>query len=465
VSLYRRRRPAAAAPAKAYSPDPPSWQFDDLRARVMAYVSTPDRERIGNDFAGYVAAAYKASGPVFAAITARQLVFAEARFAWRRWSDGQPGDLFGSPDLALLERPWTNGTTGELMARMEIDASLAGSSYWTTVDDAGRYGHLSIGGKGRRMVWIRPDWVTIIVGSPSDHPDGPDALDARIVAFEYQPRRRFGLGKPLLLLPKDVAQYSPLPDPDARFRGMSWLTPVLREIEADKAATKHKLKFYENGAQPGISVNIKQEMTTDQFEKFVDLMDAQHKGIDNAYKTLYTVGGADVTALTADMKQLDFKATQGAGETRIAAAARVHPVILGLSEGLAGSSLNAGNYSAAKRSFADGTIRPLWRIAAASLRPLVAPDTGPLTDSGVELTVNDRHIAYLREDAKDTAEIQRIQAEAIRTLIDGGMSPDAAVAYVANNDLGALVGQHSGLYSVQLQPAGAPNDPAGGAAA
>lgn len=452
---------------KAFAPDPPSWAFDDLPARVFTVASSPDRERIGNDLQAYVSAAYKASGPVFACIAARQLVFAEARFQWVRRTNGRPGDLFGSSELGLLERPWGNGTTGELLARMEVDASLAGNSYWTTVDDLGRYGRASAGGPGRRLAWLRPDWVTLIVASPSEHPDGPDALDARVVAFEYLPRRRGALtdeSRAILLLPDEVAHYSPLPDPDARFRGMSWLTPVLREIEADKAATKHKLKFFENGATPALSVSLKIE-DAEKFDRFVDLMDSQHKGVDNAYKTLYTAGGADVKPLTADMRQLEFKATQGAGETRIAAAARVHPVILGLSEGLAGSSLNAGNYGAAKRSFADGTIRPLWRIAAASLRTLVMPSSGPLTEPGVELTYDDRDIAYLREDARDTAEIQRVQAEAIRNLIDAGIAPDAAVAYVRDNDLGALVGQHSGLYSVQLQPAGTTTQPPGEGAA
>jgi hypothetical protein len=40
----------------------------------------------------------------------------------------------------------------------------------------------------------------------------------------------------------------------------------------------------------------------------------------------------------SDLKQLDFKATQGAGETRIAMLGRVPAPLLGISEGLAGSS-------------------------------------------------------------------------------------------------------------------------------
>jgi hypothetical protein len=460
MSVFGRRRPVRA---KAFT-QPPSWQYDDLRDRMMAYwaPSTPDRVQIGNDFRGYIDHVYKKDGVVFACATTRMLVFGEGRFAWRQRASGRPGDLFGSPELALLERPWPSGTTGELLGRMETDDTLAGNSYWTTADDLGRVGQASAGGPNRRVVNMSPDWVTIIVGSPSDHPDGPDALDARVIAYEYQPRRRHRLtdGEPILLLPQEIAHYSPIPDPDFRFRGMSWLTPVLREIAADQAATTHKLKFFEHGAVAGLSISLKQPMETEKFNKFVEQMERQHAGVKNAYKTLYTAGGADVTPLAANFQQLDFKATQGAGETRIAAAARVPPVLVGLSEGLQGSSLNAGNFGVARRAFGDGTIRPLWRMAAASLQPLLGELTSPsLRQPGVELTFDDRDVAYFREDAADVANIQQIQAVAIRNYLDAGYDPDAAVRMVMNNDLGALLGAHSGMFSVQLQPPGAGGTP------
>jgi hypothetical protein len=59
------------------------------------------------------------------------------------------------------------------------------------------------------------------------------------------------------------------------------------------------------------------------------------------------------------MKQIDFKVTQGHGETRIAAAAGVPPIIVGLSEGLEAATYS--NYGQARRRFADVTMRPLWR--------------------------------------------------------------------------------------------------------
>ena len=405
----------------------------------------PGLEQIGNDLAAYIHHAYKANGVVFSCMLARQLLFSEARFAWRERTDGQPGRLFADDSLDILARPWPSGTTGELLSRMIQDADLAGNAFVTTTDDEGRYGKAAVG-PGRRLVRMRPDWVTIVLGSKSGH---LNALDTKVIAFRYKPSPMGGDTAPeVLLLPTEVAHFSPVPDPEARFRGMSWLTPVLREIEADKAANKHKLKFFTQGATLSTIVTLDKDVQPAAFEEFVAKFKAQHEGVDTAYKTLFMGGGANVTLNGADMKQIDFKVTQGAGETRIASAAGMHPVIVGLSEGLAGSALNAGNFNAAIRLTADKTLRPLWRMAAACLEPLVH-DGMP---SSTELFYDDREIAFLRDDATDVAEIQSKQAATANSLVMGGYTPESVVEFLETGNLRALA--HSGLYSVQLQAPG-----------
>lgn len=388
-------------------------------------------EQLGASFEDYVGRAYKANGVVFACILARQMVFSEARFQFQRFSNGRPSELFGDPGLALLERPWPGGTTGELLSRMEQDASLAGNCFLTIVDDQ----------HGRRIRRMRPDWVTIVTGSASDD---PTALDARVVGYIYKPNGK----EPTLLSPDKVAHYSPIPDPDAQWRGMSWLQPVVNEILADRAATKHKLKFFENGTVGSVAITYDANVSQEAVAKFAEMFRQMHAGTDNAYKTFHLGGGADAKTLGADLKQLDFKATQGAGETRIAAAAGVGAVIAQLSEGLQGSALNAGNFQAAKRRFADGTIRPLWRSAAAALEALVPPPPA------ARLWFDARDVSFLQEDQKDEAQIQSTQASTIRQLIDAGFDPDKVIAAVSGGDLRSLTGAHSGLYSVQLREAG-----------
>jgi hypothetical protein len=133
---------------------------------------------------------------------------------------------------------------------------------------------------------------------------------------------------------------------------------------------------------------------------------------------------------------------------RIAEAAGVHPTLVGMSEGLQGSSLNTGNFHAAKRLFATATARPWWRNAAESWQSILTPP------SGAELWYDDRDIKFLQDDGTDEAAIRAQNATTLRTLIDGGYEPDAAVQYLQTNDLSRLVGQHTGMRSVQLYPAG-----------
>ena len=65
-------------------------------------------------------------GVVFGVILARLSLFSEAEFKFQRKADKS---LYGTEALAILEDPWPNGSTGELLARMEQDVSMAGNAY------------------------------------------------------------------------------------------------------------------------------------------------------------------------------------------------------------------------------------------------------------------------------------------------------------------------------------------------
>jgi phage portal protein BeeE len=461
VSLFDRLvwdRAKVAQGRKEFA-QPPFWAYDGLSWPFLS--TTPlygDKEKIEADFEGYVQGAYKANGIIFAAIAARQRVYSQARFQWREFRNGQPGDLFGSNELSLLEQPWPNGTTGELLSRMEVTASLAGNYYATVADDRGRVGRTAMGSASRRIVHMRPDWTTIIIDSASGN---PNALDARAVGYLYEPPAvggGFPTPDPLVLLPSEVCHYSPIPDPVAKFRGMSWLTPIIEEIRADKLATIHKARIFQNGAMPSLAIVFDKDTQPEAFDAFVAKFKASHQGADKAGKTLFLAGGADPRPLTVDFRGLEFSTTQGAGETRIASAAGVPAAILGIAKGLEGSSLNAGNYTAAKRSFAEMTLADLWSKTAASLSSLVTPPR-----AGAALWYDDRNIPFLQENADDRAAIRERNAMALRQLVDGGFDPDAAVAYLQTNDLSRLTGQHTGLLPVQLQPPGSGEDRAAAA--
>jgi len=413
-----------------------------------SYPSNPV-EPIANSFTGYSTGGLF-DNPVVAGLEWIRLnVFSEARFVWQQMRSGRPGDLFGTADLSLLETPWTGGTTGDLLARLILDADLAGNAYWARINS--------------EIVRLRPDWVEIILAKRLITIDKKTRqVGWRKAGYAYYEGGQAVTSEPAVFLPDEVAHFAPLPDPLATFRGMSWLTPVVREIQADRQATLHKQAFWENAATPNLAVSLKVD-EPEKFAKFVELMDREHKGAENAYKTLYTGAGADVTVIGKDMAEVDFGNVVGKGETRIALASGIHPVVAGLSEGMQGSALNAGNYNSAKRATVDKTFRPLWRNVSGSLQVLFPPP------AGARLWYDARDVAFLRDDAQDVAEIQKSEASTIRQLVDGGYTPASAVAAVMSNDWSALV--HSGYLSVQLQPLGqinsstAPAGATGGAGA
>ncbi len=385
-------------------------------------------EDIGASFQGYVDGAYKSNGIVFACIDARMRLFSDARFQYQQLRNGRPGDLFGSGELAILETPWPNGTTRDLLSRMLLDVDLAGNFYAYRTKD--------------RITRMRPDWVTILLGSRTARSDWePGDLDTEVIGYLYHPGGRHSGRDPIPLLPENVCHWAPKPDPTATYRGMSWITPIVREIMGDKSAMEHKLKFFDNGATVNLVVKLPEGIKDDAFKRWVALFKDAHDSRMSAYETVFMGGGGDIEAIGADMKQIDFKVTQGHGETRIAAAAGTPPIVVGLSEGLEAATYS--NYGQARRAFADGTMRMLWGGAAEALATIV-----PRLPAA-RLWYDARGISFLQEDEKDAADIQMVDAQAVRTLVDGGFEPASVVAAVMAQDFGLL--KHSGFYSVQLQ--------------
>ena len=99
-------------------------------------------------------------------------------------------------------------------------------------------------------------------------------------------------------------------------------------------------------------------------------------------------------------------------------------------------------------------MHDLWGNVSGSLQPIVRPP-GAATkwqDASARLWYDADGIPFLREDEADQASIQQTQAIAIKSLLDAGFEAETVIAAITSGDMTRL--SHTGLFSVQLQPAG-----------
>lgn len=366
------------------------------------------KERIEDDFRSYVNQGYKVNGVIFAVILARIALFSGAKFAFR---NQRTKEVFGTPALGLLETPWINGTSGELLARMEQDVSLSGNAYVYKASPT-------------ELQRLRPDWVEIIS-------DG-----AGIIGYLYTVGGP-GAGKEgTLLLEQHVAHWSPIPDPMANYRGVSWLSSVLGEIQSDAAMTRHKQMFFERAATPNMLITMESRLDVESRERLRTELNLRHEGLDNAYRTMVLDGGADAKVIGSTMQALSFDVIQAAGENRIASAGGVPGIVVGLKEGLQAATYS--NYAQAMRRFVDLWGYPQWRSACACLAKLVD------VPAGAELWYDTADIPALRQSEKDQADIILAQSTAIVNLIRAGYDgTQVAKAVISNAGLAELT--HTGF--------------------
>jgi hypothetical protein len=356
---------------------------------------------------------------IFGLIDRRLSVFTEARFKYRSLQDKH---LFGDKSLARLEVPWPDGTTGDLLARAEQDVSLGGNFY---VRDT-----------GDQLERLRPDWVTIV----SEIVETPTGQVRRVIGFWYQP-----VGDPNrdddFYPVAEVAHWAPTPDPLNNFRGMSWLTPIIRELSGDIRMTEYREAFFKNAATPNLVIKYTTKMAPERITRLQNRLRERHTGPDGAYGTLVLDEGADLEVVGKDMAGSAFDALQAAGETRIAMAAGVPPIVAGLRQGMQASAI--GEYQQALRAFADLKIRPNWRGICGALAKLVQ------VPPGAELWYDTSDVSALQAGEQDKASTISTLADTMSKWIMAGYEPDSVTAAAVAGDPSLL--KHSGLVSVQMQ--------------
>ena len=390
------------------------WEGQASGAAVLTTTyGSPDREAVLPQLAGWAQQANGSDSPVFSAILVRMMLLAEAQFQFQAKDDKH---LYGNTSLATLEHPFgPDSTSGELIARCEQDGSVAGNAYiWNVPGED-------------LLVRLRPDWTTII--SELVQVPGGGQYRKKLGYWTEPPKSVLGQGGGQFYPADEVAHWAPIPDPQAEFRGMSWLTPVMRDIQADDAMTRYKIRYLQNNATPNLVIKYAQKLQPATVDSIRDRMTARYGGPDNAGKTLVLDQGADLTLAGNSLTEMDFSNVSVDGVQRILAPSGVPGLLIGL-EPIKGAGKS---YQEVIRRFGDLTLRPLWRSLCAALEPLV-----PDVPAGSRLWVDTSDIAALQDGEQVRAQVTLIRAQALLALEQAGYDRMSAVKAIEAGDMGQL---------------------------
>lgn len=373
---------------------------------------SPDREPVMPQMTAWAQQAYAGNAIIFGAILVRMALFCEARFQFQAKDDKH---LFGNQDLAKLEEPFgPNTTTGDLLARMEQDASLVGNAYLWDVPGEDR------------LVRLRPDWTTIV--SELVQVPGGGQYRRKLGYWVEPPKSVLGQGGGQFYPADEVVHWAPVPDPAAEFRGMSWLTPVYRDVLGDDGLSQYKIRYLENSASPNLLIRYAQKLSPGTVDSVRERMHARYGGVNNAFKTLVLDQGADVTVIGNSLSQMDFSGVSAVGTERILAAAAVPGVLVGL-EPLRGAGRG---FQESMEKFANVWARPQWRSVCGALSQLVD------VPSGNRLWYDTTDIAALQDSETARAQAALVRAQALLAASQAGYDRQSAVAFVDSGDVTQL---------------------------
>jgi phage portal protein BeeE len=389
----------------------PSTSMASGASILTTSYASPDREPVLPQLAAFAQESNSSSAIVFSAILNRMALFSEARFTFQAKDDKH---LFGTTALAKLETPFgPNSTTGHLLARMEQDAFLAGQAYiW---DPPGE----------DRLIRLRPDWVTIV----SARVQMDTGWYRRKIGYWFEePKSLMERSDGFMVPAEECVHWAPQPDPAADFRGMSWLTPIWRDVAGDSGMASYKIKYLENAASPNMLIKYAQKLQPGSVDRIRERVTARYAGADNAFKTLILDQGADATVIGQGLGQMDFGTVSSVGVERILAAANVPGVLVGL-EPLRGAGRG---YQESMQKFGNLFARPKWRSVCGALSQIVD------VPGGNRLWFDTADIAALQDGEMERGQAALVRAQALLALVQAGYTHESAIAAVDAMDLSQL---------------------------
>ncbi|MDP5344765.1 MAG: phage portal protein [Paracoccaceae bacterium] len=242
------------------------------------------------------------------------------------------------PILNLIGRPNAAQGRAELFEALYGQLLLSGNGYLEAVGaDAGLPIELHV---------LRSDRMSLVPGA-----------DGWPVAYDYA----VGGRKHRFDVTGGVAQICHIKTfhPQDDHYGLSPMQAAATAIDVHNSASRWSKALLDNAARPSGAIVYRGSegqgvMSTEQYERLVEEMEAHHQGARNAGRPMLLEGGLDWKPMGFSPSDMEFQKTKEAAAREIAVAFGVPPMLLGLT-----GDATYSNYQEANRAFYRLTVVPL----------------------------------------------------------------------------------------------------------
>ncbi|WGI20842.1 phage portal protein [Amylibacter sp. IMCC11727] len=251
------------------------------------------------------------------------------------------------PMLALLAQPNPLQSRADLMESFFGQFLLSGDGYLEAA------GVRSVGGPEELYV-LRSDRMKVVPGTDGWPIAYEYSVGARKVRFDMQ-----GDLAPIC----HVRSFHPQDD----HYGLSPIQAAATSLDVHNAACRWSKALLDNAARPSGAIVYKGvdgqgTLQSDQYNRLVDEIEANHQGARNAGRPMLLEGGLDWKPMGFSPSDMEFQKTKESAAREVALAFGVPPMLLGLP-----GDATYANYAEANRAFYRLTVLPLVEKLAAAL--------------------------------------------------------------------------------------------------
>ncbi len=330
------------------------------------------------DYSTYCEEGYKRNAVVYSAVREIARTAPSARLQVRkRLGQGQTEIQEDTPIQGLLDFPNRGQSHYDFLEMLITYLNLDGNAYIIREREYGR----------TTAMWLpRPDMMSAVV-------------DIRKSMFEASTLLGYAYtmqtGEKLYFLPEDVIHIK-YPNPNDPHGGMGRGHPPLMAAAADadndNSQTSFIKQFFKNGAVPSGIIKSKNILDDTEVRRIQSRIGEQYSGEQNWHRVMVLDADAEYQQTGLNLDEMVFPDLRAISETRICAAFKVPPVLIGVKAGLDAATYS--NYALARRALWEDNIIPTTTKLAEALTRALSDEL----DEDVIIQADYSNVVALQDD-------------------------------------------------------------------